>query len=147
MNITANSIKQRLSLREPLQDSLDIIAQLGDVLTLKKSPAEQDEATAFLQEEIQKVKTLFPTCTQFDREFTSVAFSIATGVGKTRLMGACIAYLYLQKGIKNFFILAPNLTIYDKLIEDFGNPSYHKYVFNGIAEFVHNRPVIITGEN
>ena len=45
MNITANSIKQRLSLREPLQDSLDIIAQLGDVLTLKKSPAEQDEAT------------------------------------------------------------------------------------------------------
>ncbi|MEZ7937481.1 MAG: DEAD/DEAH box helicase family protein [Paludibacteraceae bacterium] len=147
MNQTANSIKQRLSLREPLQDSLDIISQLGDVLTLKKCPTEQDEATAFLQEELQKVKALFPTCTQFDREFTSIAFSIATGVGKTRLMGACIAYLYLQKGIKNFFILAPNLTIYDKLIEDFGNPAYRKYVFNGISEFVHNRPVIITGDN
>ena len=52
----------------------------------------------------------------------------------------------LKKGIKTFF-LAPNLTIYDKLIEDFGNPAYHKYVFNGIAEFVHNRPVIITGDN
>jgi type III restriction enzyme len=147
MNTTANSIKQRLSLRDPLQDSLDIIAQLSDVLSLEKSPAEQDEATAFLQEEIRKVKAIFPTCTQFDREFVSVAFSIATGVGKTRLMGACIAYLYLQKGIKNFFVLAPNLTIYDKLIEDFGNPAYRKYVFNGISEFVHNRPVIITGDN
>jgi len=147
MNNTANSIKQRLSLREPLQDSLDIVAQLSDVLTLKKCPTESDEAIAFLQKELEKVKVLFPTCTQFDREFTSIAFSIATGVGKTRLMGACVAYLYLQKGIKNFFILAPNLTIYDKLIEDFGNPAYRKYVFNGISEFVHNRPVIITGDN
>ncbi|HPE40632.1 MAG TPA: DEAD/DEAH box helicase family protein, partial [Bacteroidales bacterium] len=41
----------------------------------------------------------------------------------------------------------PNLTIYDKLIEDFGNPAYHKYVFNGISEFVHQRPVVITGDN
>jgi type III restriction enzyme len=147
MNQTANYIKQRLSLREPLQDSLDIVAQLSDVLTLKKCSAEQDEASAFLQEELQKVKALFPTCTHFEREFASIAFSIATGVGKTRLMGACIAYLYLHKGIKNFFILAPNLTIYDKLIEDFGNPAYRKYVFNGISEFVHNRPVIITGDN
>lgn len=147
MNNTANNIKQRLSLREPLQESLDIVAQLGEVLSLKKSPADEDEAKAFLQDELQKVKTLFPAVTKFDRDFPSVAFSIATGVGKTRLMGACIAYLYLQKGIKNFFVLAPNLTIYDKLIEDFGNPAYHKYVFNGISEFVHNRPVIITGDN
>ncbi|MEX2591662.1 MAG: DEAD/DEAH box helicase family protein, partial [Anditalea sp.] len=90
---------------------------------------------------------IYPTCTDFEREFPSICFSIATGVGKTRLMGACIAYLYLQKGIRNFFVLAPNLTIYEKLIQDFGNPSYHKYVFNGIADFVHNRPVIITGDN
>lgn len=53
----------------------------------------------------------------------------------------------LQKASKNFFILAPNLTIYDKLIKDFGDPAYEKYVFNGISEFVHNRPVIITGDN
>ena len=53
----------------------------------------------------------------------------------------------MQKGIRNFFVLAPNLTIYNKLIEDFGNSSNPKYVFNGIAEFVHNKPVIITGDN
>ena len=139
MNTIANYIKQRLSLREPLQDALDIVAKLADELEMKKE--------VNLAEELEKVKSQFPTCTDFEREFPSIAFSIATGVGKTRLMGAIIAYLYLKKGIKNFFVLAPNLTIYDKLIEDFGNPAYHKYVFNGIAEFVHNRPVIITGDN
>lgn len=139
MNSIANNIKQRLSLREPLQDSLDIVAKLADELELKK---EVDLAA-----ELEKVKDHFPTCTDFERKFVSIAFSIATGVGKTRLMGAIVAYLYLNKGIKNFFILAPNLTIYDKLIEDFGNPAYHKYVFNGISEFVHNRPMVITGDN
>jgi len=139
MDQTANNIKLRLSLRAPLQDSLDILAQLSEELSLKK---EVD-----LDAELEKVKAKFPTCTDFERDFPSIAFSIATGVGKTRLMGAFIAYLYLKKGIRNFFILAPGSTIYEKLIEDFGNPAYHKYVFNGISEFVHNQPVIITGDN
>lgn len=139
MNKRANYIKQRLSLRQPLREALDIVAELGETLELNK---EVD-----LEAELQKVKNLYPSCSDFEREFPSICFSIATGVGKTRLMGACIAYLYLEKGIRNFFVLAPNLTIYNKLIEDFGNPGYHKYVFNGISEFVHNRPVIITGDN
>jgi len=139
MNAKANYIKQRLSLREPLKESLDILADLADVLEMKKG--------ADLPTELEKVQALFPSCSDFEREFPSLCFSIATGVGKTRLMGACISYLYMQKGIRNFFVLAPNLTIYDKLIKDFGDPGYHKYVFNGIAEFVHNRPIIITGEN
>jgi len=147
MNTIANNIKLRLSLREPLQEALDIVAKLSGDLTLNKVPDNEVEALAFLKLELDKVKNSFTTCINFQRDFPSIAFSIATGVGKTRLMGACVAYLYLQKGIKNFFILAPNLTIYDKLIEDFGNPAYHKYVFNGISEFVHNRPVIITGDN
>ena len=139
MNSIENYIKQRLSLREPLQDSLDIVAQITQVLELKKD--------VDLAAELEKIKAHFPTCSNFERDFVSIAFSIATGVGKTRLMGAIVTYLYLQKGVKNFFILAPNLTIYDKLIEDFGNSAYHKYVFNGISEFVHNRPVVITGDN
>ena len=147
MNPTATNIKQRLSLREPLQEALDIVAQLTDTLSLKKISGEKNEAALFLKQELAKVKTLYPACTNFERDFPSLSFSIATGVGKTRLMGACIAYLYIKKDIRNFFVLAPNLTIYEKLIEDFGNPAYHKYVFNGISEFVHNRPVIVTGDN
>ncbi len=139
MNQTANNIKQRLSLRQPLQEALDIVSQLTDELSLKKN--------CDLSQELDKVKALYPTCTDFERDFPSLAFSIATGVGKTRLMGACIAYLYVEKNVRNFFVLAPNLTIYEKLIRDFGDPGYEKYVFNGISEFVHNRPVIITGDN
>ncbi len=139
MNSKANYIKQRLSLREPLKEALDIVAQIADTFELKKD--------ADITTELAKVKELYPTCTDFERDFPSICFSIATGIGKTRLMGACVAYLHLHKGIKNFFILAPNLTIYDKLIDDFGNPANPKYVFNGISEFVHNQPVIITGDN
>ena len=139
MNNISSYIKQRLSLREPLQDSLDILAQLAEELSLGK---EVD-----LNSELEKVNAKFPTCTEFERAFPSLTYSIATGVGKTRLMGAFVTYLYLKKGIRNFFILAPGSTIYEKLIEDFGNPAFHKYVFNGISEFVHNQPRIITGEN
>lgn len=139
MSQVVNYIKQRLSLREPLQESLAVIADLGSMLSLQK--------VVDLEEEATKVKSKYDSFKEFERKFPSVSFSIATGVGKTRLMGAAIAYLYMEKGIRNFFVLAPNLTIYEKLIEDFGNPSNPKYVFNGIAEFVHNRPVIITGDN
>lgn len=147
MNQISASIKQRLSLRAPLQDSLDVIADVTNRLTLTKPSADAAKNKEFLQQELAVIKEAYPAFKDFQREFPSLAFSIATGVGKTRLMGAIISYLYLAKGIKNFFILAPNLTIYDKLIRDFGDPSYAKYVFNGISEFVHNRPVIITGDN
>jgi hypothetical protein len=39
-------------------------------------------------------------------EFPSFCFAIATGGGKTKLMGACIAYLFQTKGWKNFFVLS-----------------------------------------
>src|ERR1039457_3507037 len=61
-------------------------------------------------------------------------------------MGAFISFLHLAKGINNFFVLAPNLTIYNKLIADF-TPNTPKYVFKGIAEFATDAPAIITGDN
>jgi type III restriction enzyme len=139
MNRIANSIKNRLSLRPPQAESLGILAELADTLSLQKN--------ADLAVELEKVKSLYPTCGDFERNFPSLCFALATGVGKTRLMGAFIAYLYLAKNIRNFFVLAPNLTIYNKLIEDFNNITSPKYVFQGIGEFVHSRPRIITGDN
>jgi len=123
----------------PQIDSLTILAELGDKLELTK---EVD-----LGVELAKVHEVFPTCVDFERDFPSLCFALATGVGKTRLMGAFITYLYLEKGVKNFFVLAPNLTIYNKLIADFSNPSNPKYVFTGIGEFVVNQPQVITGDN
>lgn len=146
MNTTVNNIKQRLSLREPLAEALEVVAKLTDKLTLKK-PESAEGYDIFLEKQLELTQEEFPYCRSFEREFPSFAFSIATGIGKTRLMGACIAYLYLKKGIRHFFILAPNLTLYEKLIRDFGDTSYEKYVFKGLSEFVHNTPRIITGEN
>lgn len=143
--ITAN-IKQRLSLRKPLGEALEVVEKIADTLSLAKQSSDTD-TEAFCKAELQKIKEVFPHVKDFERDFPSFAFSIATGIGKTRLMGACIAYLYLAKGIKHFFVLAPNLALYEKLIRDFGDPSYEKYVFKGIAEFVSNPPVVVTGDN
>ena len=146
MNQIVNNIKQRLSLRDPLAEALEVVAKITDKLALKK-PAAEEEYEAYLKEQLKVAQEVCPFCKNFERDFPSFAFSIATGIGKTRLMGACIAYLYLKKGIRHFFILAPNLTLYEKLIRDFGDTSYEKYVFKGLSEFVHNTPVVITGEN
>lgn len=133
------NIKNRLSLREPQKTALDIIADLCEVLKLKKN--------VDLAQELQTIQKNHHNFENFEREFVSVALSIATGVGKTRLMGAIITYLFQHKNIRNFFVLAPNITIYNKLIEDLGDPAHPKYVFKGIADFVNNRPLIITGDN
>jgi len=48
-------------------------------------------------------------------------------------------------GINNYFVLAPNLTIYNKLISDFMSNS-PKYVFKGISGSRSSPPVLTTGE-
>lgn len=145
MNKTANEIKNRLSLRKPQWESLEILSEIADVLSLKKN-TNLDNAKAKIKElgaKFDEVKKF----SDFEREFPNICFALATGVGKTRLMGAFIAYLHLTKGINNFFVLAPNLTIYNKLIDDLGNPSSPKYVFKGISRFATSYPQIITGDN
>lgn len=138
MNKTTKYINNTLCLRKPQSESLAIFEKVCDTLQLKKNPD--------LDDELKKVIEIFPTVTSFEREFPSVCFSLATGIGKTRLMGAFLAYLYYAKGVKNFFVMAPNITIYNKLKADFGNPSNSKYVFKGLDAFV-NAPRIIDGEN
>ena len=102
INQIVNNIKQRLSLREPLAEALEIVAKLTDKLALKK-PSGEDEYEAYLKEQLKVAQEVCPFCKNFERDFPSFAFSIATGIGKTRLMAACIAYLYLKKGIRHFF--------------------------------------------
>ncbi len=133
-----SAIANRLSLRQPQRDSLKILDRICELLQIHNI---QDIETS-----LAAIKAEFPTVTDFDREFPSLCFSLATGVGKTRLMGAFISYLHLAHDIKNFLILAPNLTIYQKLITDF-TPNTPKYVFTGISEFAINPPEIVTGDN
>lgn len=138
MNNHVNAISNRLSLRPPQRDALEILSRLCEIVPLDKGT---DAAKA-----LGIVKSEFPTVSAFDRDFVSLCFALATGVGKTRLMGAFITYLFRAEGIRHFFVLAPNLTIYNKLITDF-TPNTSKYVFQGIAEFAGTPPEIITSDN
>ena len=137
---TQNYINGRLSLRAPQAESL---AKLKQALDAAPEMAQKDRDVAAV---LNTLKAEFLTLQDFEREFPSLCFALATGVGKTRLMGAFIAYLHLAYGINNFFVLAPNLTIYNKLIADF-TPSTPKYVFKGISEFAVNPPKLISGDN
>lgn len=138
MNRHVNAIAGRLSLRPPQRRSLEILDRITEI-----APPRKD---IDLKATLAAIQSEFPGVTDFEREFPSLCFALATGVGKTRLMGAFISYLHLAQGINNFFVLAPNLTIYNKLIADF-TPNTPKYVFKGIAEFATDAPAIVTGDN
>ena len=130
-------VSARLSLRRPQEESLGILADVLGWTTLAKD-ADPVAALAVIQ-------AAYPSVLEFERDFPSVCFALATGVGKTRLMGAFIAYLTLSGRSRHFFVLAPNTTIYEKLKQDF-SPTGAKYVFKGIAEFAAIPPVLVTGE-
>lgn len=138
MNRNVNAIAGRLSLRAPQRESLETLHRITEIAPPRKS-GDRDALLAAISSE-------FPTVADFERDFVSLCFALATGVGKTRLMGAFIAYLHLEHGINNFFVMAPNLTIYKKLIDDF-TPNTRKYVFKGISEFATDPPEIITGDD
>jgi type III restriction enzyme len=140
MSQKVSSISQRMSLRKPQEDSLYSLSKICDLLPLEKG--------ADLAKYVESIKAEsgFKNFEDFEHSFPSFCFALATGVGKTRLMGACITYLFLTEGVRNFFVLAPNLTIYEKLKADF-TPNTPKYVFQGISEFAINPPILVTGEN
>ena len=131
-------ITQRLSLRAPQEQSLAILADVVAKIDLSKGA---DPVAA-----LETIQAAYPSVTDFERDFPSLCFALATGVGKTRLMGAFAAFMFLTGRSRNFFVLAPNTTIYNKLIQDF-SPGTPKYVFKGIAEFAHNEPMLVTGDN
>lgn len=137
---TVDKINWAMSLREPQYDALccfDHISKWLEYSTVTKIEAEQ---TASVQ--CQNPHTI-QVAKEFD--FPSFCFSMATGIGKTRLMGAVIYYLYKTKGYKHFMILAPGNTIYDKLRAE-SAPSHPKYVFRGL-EAEMGRPRVYDGEN
>lgn len=135
---TTDYISGVMSLRKPQTASLKILEEITNNVTLRKG--------LNLKAALGAIHALHPTCTDFERDFMSLTFALATGVGKTRLMGAFIAYLYTQHDIKNFFVVAPNTTIYDKLKKDLSDSSNPKYVFKGLGCFS-TPPQIITDDD
>ncbi|WP_372922418.1 DEAD/DEAH box helicase family protein [Roseovarius sp.] len=138
-----HQINQRLSLRKPQAEALRRLDTIVTDIDPKKD-TDLDMARDAVRASFGNLADA--DFEEFERGFPSVCFALATGVGKTRLMGAFISYLYMIGKSRNFFVLAPNLTIYEKLLADF-QPSSPKYVFRGIEAFAHNAPLIVNAEN
>lgn len=129
-----------MSLRDPQYEALkyfDAISSKVEYRTSSKAEAEK-----IASENCQEPHTI-AVDKEFD--FPSFCFDMATGIGKSRLMGACIYYLYKTKGYKHFFILAPGNTIYDKMRRE-SVPGHPKYMFKGL-EAEMGRPKVYDGEN
>lgn len=135
---TTDYISGVMSLRKPQERSLKILEEIVNSVILRKGMN--------LKAALGAVHAMHPICSDFEREFMSLTFALATGVGKTRLMGAFITYLYTQHSIKNFFVVAPNTTIYDKLKKDLSDNNSTKYVFKGLGCFS-TPPQIITDDD
>ncbi len=138
MSEIVNKIKYAMSLRTPQEEALSYLDAISSHCDYKKDSKDVVETAASEYCENQrKVKAGF--------DFPSFCYAMATGIGKTRLMGASIYYLYKSKGYKHFFILAPGNTIYEKLRKE-ANPSHPKYIFKGL-EAEMGRPKVYDGEN
>ncbi len=135
---TTDYISGVMSLRKPQTVSLKILKEIVNSVNLHKGMN--------LKAALGSVHAMYPICSDFERDFMSLTFALATGVGKTRLMGAFIAYLYTQHSIRNFFVVAPNTTIYEKLKRDLSDNNSPKYVFRGLGCFS-TPPQIVTDDD
>lgn len=109
-----------MDLRPPQRDSLRIVHNL--LLQLPRPICEMSAA-----EIARRVSQEQPAWT-FPSGYVNLTFALATGVGKTRLMGAIMAYLYRTGQSSNFVVLAPRDAILRKLEAECREAS-RKYIF------------------
>ncbi|MDR0696872.1 MAG: DEAD/DEAH box helicase family protein [Christensenellaceae bacterium] len=130
-----------MSLRAPQREALEALHNISSEVEYKIAKKANVEAIASLHSE---GKRTIKVAEEFS--FPSFCFEMATGIGKTRLMGASIYYLYRTKGYRHFFILAPGDTIYEKLKKE-SLPESAKYLFKGLEAELGTRPRVFNGDN
>ena len=107
-SIAFEQVKGAMSLRTPQLEALEKFHQ-----TIDKAELPLKEMTA------EDIVTLFKNDNpnwDFEHDATEFTIHMATGVGKTRLIGALIAYLYLSKESYNFMIISSRTEIIRKFI-------------------------------
>ena len=127
-----------MSLRQPLSESLDLLHQVCGLIRLDKSQS--------VPEALQAIQSAFPRVKDFERDFPFPLLRSPPGWARRGSWARSSPTSTRPMGIRHFFVLAPNKTIYNKLIADF-SPGIPKYVFQGLAEFATTPPEIITGDN
>lgn len=115
-------ITHEMALRTPQEDYLRKFSALVENIDLRS--CDQQRIRRLLEDQSRK----------FPNEYARLTFVLATGVGKTRLMGSLIADLFLSGKAQHFVIMAPSSTIYKKLLRE-TSPTDAKYLFTGLTQF------------
>jgi hypothetical protein len=124
-----------MKLRAPQREALE---KFHTVLSMSNFPLKEmtsQEISHLFSEAFPK--WVFPHSSP---EFT---FHLATGVGKTRLIGAIIAYLYLSGDAKNFMIISPRTEIVRKFLT-VCTPGDANYIF--VDQALIEYPSLFNGE-
>ncbi|MBT7736798.1 hypothetical protein HN709_03845, partial [Candidatus Peregrinibacteria bacterium] len=99
---TIKYLKNAMSLRIPQTNSLKLFADylqapVGQKVLARMKNGNRNNTGEILAESIKYFDTIpeADNFEDFERTYPAYTFALATGVGKTRLMGAFVAYLYL----------------------------------------------------
>ena len=150
MDDIVKKITYAMSLREPQVQALEVLDAIASSVNFKSNFLVESDRL-IVKENILNIASELcekPRKLKVTDEFSfpSFCFEMATGIGKTRLMGASIYYLYKTKGYRHFFILAPGDTIYEKLRKE-SQPEHPKYLFKGLEAELGSRPKVYDGDN
>ncbi|MBQ8157549.1 MAG: DEAD/DEAH box helicase family protein [Prevotella sp.] len=108
-NIAFERVKGAMSLRTPQLEALEKFHQVMDKAELSLKDMTAEEVASLFKE-------ANPTWA-FEHSSTEFTIHMATGVGKTRLIGAIIAYLFLSKESRDFMIVSTRTEIIRKFYD------------------------------
>lgn len=114
-----DKVVEAMHLRHPQQEALDKFHKVISKINGSLNDVEDYELKDLF-------KKAYPEWT-FEHNAVEFTFHLATGVGKTRLIGAIIAYLFLSGESRDFMIVSPRSEIVRKFKDACGNEK--KYLF------------------
>lgn len=117
-NIAYERVIISMNLRLPQKEALECFHKVMSKSELPLSDMTKEEVVSLFKESNPDWI--------FDHNAPEFTFHLATGVGKTRLIGAVMAYMFLAKESRNFVIVSPRSEIIRKFIN----------VCNGIGDYI-----------
>jgi superfamily II DNA or RNA helicase len=118
---TYERVIRSMNLRRPQKEALDRFHQIFRDFPRPLHECDQTELNFKFREE-------FPTWA-FEGNCPEITFHLATGVGKTRLIGAVMTYLYLSQESRHFVIVTPRSEVVRKFLRE-SQAGHPKYLFH-----------------
>lgn len=134
-NIAFEKVKASMSLRIPQLEALQKFHEVLNEAELSLKDLSASEIASLFQSK-------YPNWA-FDHNTTEFTIHMATGVGKTRLIGAIIAYLYLSKESTNFMIVSSRTEIIRKFISSCNGEKDYLFVDTSFIDY----PQLYTSES